>query len=111
MRTLIKLLALVTVLFAFNTQAKTGIKRLDPELLDKAREVAMAFETYDGEFFDVSELVAIKKFRGNINEMIKAETLKLANGEEINVNAIRYFFVEKKDSLPKTVAKSPKDDE
>lgn len=111
MKAIIKLLALVAVLFAFNTQAKTGIKRLDPELLDKAREVAMAFETYDGEFFDVSEVIAVKKFRGNINEMLKLETLKLSNGEEVNVNAIRYFFVEKTNAIPKTLDKSPKDDE
>lgn len=111
MSAIIKLLALVTVLFAFNTQAKTGIKRIDPELIDKAREVAMALETYDGEFFDVSEIIAIKKYRGNINEILKAETLKLANGDEISVNAIRYFFVEKKANVPGILTKSPKDDE
>lgn len=111
MKAIIKLLALVAVLFAFNTQAKTGIKRLDPELLDKAREVAMAFETYDGEFFDVSEVIAVNKYRGNISDMLKLESLKLKNGEEVNVNAIRYFFVEKTNAIPKTLAKSPKDDE
>ncbi len=112
MRTLVKLIALTTMVFAFNTQAKTLIKRVDPEVMDQVKEVAMAIETYDGEFYDLSEFAKAHKYRGNAQDILKEAAIQLKNGEEIGVNAIRYFFVEKKDAkMQKTVAKMPQDEE
>lgn len=112
MRTLVKLIALTTIVFAFNTQAKSLIKRIDPEVMDKSQDVAMAIETYDGEFYDLSEFAKARKYRGNAEDILKEAAIQLKTGEEIGVNAIRYFFVEKKQTkINKTVAKMPQDEE
>lgn len=114
MKTIIKLVALLSIVFSFSTPAKSLIKRVDPEVLDLDKDVAMALETFDGEFFDMAEFNEIRKFRGNAGEILKKDTvILLKSGEEIGVNAIRYFFIEKKmeRSMPKTTGKSPNDEE
>ena len=78
-----------------SAEAKAMLKRVDVEIA-KESAVAMALETYDGEFFDLAEFNKMKKFRGNVKAIMDQPTLQLENGEEIDVNGIRYFFIAKK---------------
>lgn len=78
-----------------SAEARPMLKRVDVEIA-KEGSVAMAIETYDGDFFDLAEFNKMKKYRGNVKAIMDKPTLQLENGEEIDVNGIRYFFVAQK---------------
>ena len=98
---LIIALGLMAMSLTLTAEAKTMLKRVEVEAAPE-KGVAMALETYDGEFFDLAEFNAMKKYRGNIKTIMDTPTLKLNSGEEIAVNGIRYFFIaNKKVKMPK----------
>lgn len=83
------------ILFSVNVSAKNYIKRIDPELANK-KSIAMALETYDGEFYDISQFKGLTRYKGNIRRIMRKGLVKLKTGDEIDINAIRYFFVQSK---------------
>lgn len=78
-----------------SAEAKTILQRVDPELANK-KSVAMALETYGGDFYDVSQIKWVWKTRGNAQKMLKKDVLKTKDGELIDVHSIKYFIVETK---------------
>lgn len=92
---LIIALGLMAMSLTLSAEAKTLLKRVDVDYVP-TKAVAMALETYDGDFYDLAEFAQQKKYKGNIDQIKNASTLKLKSGEEIDVNGIRYFFIAKK---------------
>lgn len=101
---------MVLILAASNATAKTFLKRIDPEVASP-KAVAMAIETYDGEFYDLSDFVNLKKYKGNINQILRKGVLSLSTGDEVDVNAIKYFFTQEKIKKLKKRGKIPADEE
>jgi hypothetical protein len=99
-----------------NVMAKPKLKRVDIDLAKSYGQVAMALETYDGEFYDLSEFVNVAKLKGNIGKLQRKDVIKLKNGDELDVSSVRYLFVTKKPQqrvkLPsKSSWKMPADEE
>ncbi len=78
-----------------SAEARTVLARIDPEVATK-KSVAMALETYNGDFYDVSQIKWVWKTKGNAQKIMKKDYLKLKGGGELDVHSIKYFIVEKK---------------
>ncbi|EQC49708.1 hypothetical protein [Bacteriovorax sp. DB6_IX] len=114
--TVFKFFTMVILAMTFHMQgyAKSKIKRVDVELAQEKFQVAMAIETYSGEFYDLSEISNVKKTKGNIQDIRNNRDIKLRNGEVIDANSIRYLFVTTKESARKPtkgIFKAPADEE
>ncbi len=107
---------MVTIGFSSSVMAaKSKILRVDIDLA-KRTSVAMAIETYDGEFYDLSEVAGLNKYKGNVKAIKKKDIIRLKNGDELDVNEIRYLFVAKRPVVgpkrPKGISfKMPADEE
>lgn len=92
-----------------SASAKSLIKRVDPNHISR-KSVAMAIETYDGDFYDLSEFVK-KKYKGNAKDIIKKGFIRHKQGGAVEANSIRYFFIEKLKKNKGLNWKMPQDDE
>ena len=97
---------LVVMMLANSAHAKNVIKRIEPEVAT-TNSVAMALETYDGSFHDLSDFKKVKKSRGNISQIMRKGVITLNNGQEVDANSIRYFFVQKPESRRMVPGKIP----
>jgi len=91
--TFFKFMMAFALIFSANTMAKSKIKRVDIEDAKNRAQVAMAIETYDGHFYDISEFSNVSKHRGNIEKIRNNGEIKLKSGEIIDGHSIRYLFV------------------
>ena len=83
---------LTALVFSTNAHARSAIKRLEPEMVT-AKAVAMALETYAGDFYDLSDFAKLPKARGNAKIILNRGMVKLKSGEYVDANSIKYFFV------------------
>ncbi len=95
------------------TASAREMQRITPEQIQKL-DRAMAIETVNGRFLDISTAAHIKKTFGNVEELKKLGEIKLKDGGYLNAGDIRYLYVERlkaKKAKKLEVGRTPHDEE
>lgn len=101
----------IVFLMSINTFALSSIKRVEAQYVTP-KSTAMALETHDGYFYDISQVRGVRKKEGNVKKILKKNTLKIRGGERIDISQVKFFFIKTKNGFkPVKEAKRPADEE
>lgn len=68
--------------------------RITPEQVQKL-DRAMAIETHNGRFLDVTAVAHIRKTFGNLEGLKDGKEINLRNGDRLTASDIKYLYVER----------------
>lgn len=105
-------LVILSITIQEKVHART-MKRITPEQIQKL-DRAMAIETFNGEFLDITKVAKIRKTFGNLEGLKDGAQIKLANGDVLTARDIRFLYVERlkqQKEKKSIVGRTPHDEE